>query len=1114
MSLAVIACSSCQWSWIVEAIDSHQTTECSRCGTQFNTNSRRHLYQTDDPEQAAEIRGAILAQRADQDDDYETVPHFADLSDLATQGVIDDAALLDALGVELPDQDDNAPQSSSENTARPLVEGPDVDVDIVEQPLLAASDADQPDFDNQFTLEPYPATLPADASIHRDVGPQRSNWLPKVLNALQPTAARLVEELAAEYAPQAQDGYNISLFVREVLMDQVAAVPDDSPARVHAEVQAYFEAVTQYALQFAREDYLKDRVEIGDDLVSEVKDVLTSVGTGRGPWNADLDAFRYGPVVLHQQAVRPPTHVFILDGEEWTDAATDTIERALEAFHALAQGIDVQLYASPTTARTIQRAADRAQSRDEPTPAWATDLTRTGDTFRLEPATDQRNDATRQADAWGLLIDGAHKDGHRDLLQNLHAEDARTVQDLKHDAALDYRNSTIDGYLGELEDNELIAVDRSTTASNEIRLTPLGAIARALVADDGSVHHPRQSRLDAEAYENPPASHKCSVAPQTDKRGSVEAHLAATGNPDDDGGWVQWLGDAGGDRRLQPPVLQERILAGRRVRGVNLVEDSILDWTNDGQAPDGDGRVTYLSAFNDDVVAVTQWGGSAATLARLATALLSDPALSKILAPSNMGVQFEQLFNGADRFEKDLENVLQRGAQVGWLSEEELDHIDKWRDRVRAVRSEVLSKLADLDDLDQELRSQWFRDVQGLLTSAISLYRAAGLHVNINLRVPNGRELARDEDRLQDFTQFLRHTVTKQAGFEGENGWHSIFRMLMEDRPEKLRARLPYEVKAGEESAELTASWILQGRGIEGLQEKIKTALAAEGDRVRDQVQDGGEDAAVLDIPVVCASTEAYTRRLIQRYAEQKGFAGADVDQLTRVLSAFMTDDDQSRGPVPMDVADVMMSLESKDGRRDRLDPESLAVGLSNLPVEKLLPELPPSATRMLQALLAAESSLTRQELIELTSENSVGRHLEKLLATDLVEHAGPSEFIGVVVPWWSPNTDLQEPREEVHTSAVDGGPVLDLAVVLFEVLQAEAGDVMAAHDWQLLSHPIDIEEIAAAFPDWEWFIRYVDRLAGREAKEDEIKRVIIGHSPKDRNSTQMSLPSDAGDCS
>lgn len=141
-----------------------------------------------------------------------------------------------------------------------------------------------------------------------------------------------------------------------------------------------------------------------------------------------------------------------------------------------------------------------------------------------------------------------------------------------------------------------------------MRLTPLGDAARSLVADDGSIRHHRQSQLSEGSYANPPSSRKCSVTPQPDTRGAVEEWLADTGDPSEDG-WVQWLGNAAArDRRLEPPEMHDRILSGRRVEGVNLVEDSILDWTDDDQAPNGDGRVAYASVFNDDVLISTQWG--------------------------------------------------------------------------------------------------------------------------------------------------------------------------------------------------------------------------------------------------------------------------------------------------------------------------------------------------------------------------------------------------------------------------------------------------------------------------------------------------------------------------
>jgi len=565
--------------------------------------------------------------------------------------------------------------------------------------------------------------------------------------------------------------------------------------------------------------------------------------------------------------------------------------------------------------------------------------------------------------------------------------------------------------------------------------------------------------------------------------------LARTGDPTDHGRWVQWLGDSSLDRRLQPNAFHDRQMANRRQKGVSLVDERIQNWRDH---EDGDGRIVYLSAFDDDVLVMTQWGGSAATLARLASAVLSPLAWNGILrkssktesssAGSRLGDQFEQLFDGeaTDRFENALEDVLRLGEQIGWLSDDEMAHVDDWRDRIGDVIAELLSKLARLDELDAGLQSDFYSKLHGLLTSATALYASAGLDLTFNIRMPNARELARDDDRFQDFLDFVRFTVTKHAAYRDENGLHSIFRALIEDRSDKLKARLPKEVQEGKETAELNASWILNGRGVTDLQDDIEAAIEAEGARVRDRIQEGTEDAPVLDIPVMEAGTPGHLRRLVREIAGRKGFDGADVDALVDVLRAYLGGEDGM--PVPRDVVDVFSALEQQADRRDRLVPQSLAVGLAELPSKRLLPGLAPSATRMLQVLLGKGESMTAAELKEATSTRSYERHRKALLATDLVEQAGPNEYIAYVEPWWA--TDLEEPREDGHESVFEDVAAKSLfgwreaiATMFYDIEEIYASTPRDGS--KLLAAPMSLEDVREVFKEWSWVVDFTCRLLG-----------------------------------
>ena len=109
--------------------------------------------------------------------------------------------------------------------------------------------------------------------------------------------------------------------------------------------------------------------------------------------------------------------------------------------------------------------------------------------------------------------------------------------------------------------------------------------------------------------------------------------MAATGSPANGDSYVQWLN--GPSEIIDAWGMHQRYAASRRNRGVNLIEDQLAKFD--------DGRISYLSCFDDDLLVMSQWGGPLPTLGRIAGALLSDKALSKILTPSALGSEFEAI---------------------------------------------------------------------------------------------------------------------------------------------------------------------------------------------------------------------------------------------------------------------------------------------------------------------------------------------------------------------------------------------------------------------------------------------------------------------------------------
>jgi hypothetical protein len=245
---------------------------------------------------------------------------------------------------------------------------------------------------------------------------------------------------------------------------------------------------------------------------------------------------------------------------------------------------------------------------------------------------------------------------------------------------------------------------------------------------------------------------------------SAEEWLADTGEASEDG-YTPWLDGPNG--RLDAWETHERLLAGRRVEGVTLVDAPI-------EAFD-DGKVTYKSCFNDHAQVVGQWGGPLPTLVRIASALFHDDNWSKLLTPSAIGGEFEELYDGA--LDDAIENVLQFGAQVGWFGEEQRDY-HGLRDRLCEVRRLLLSKLPEATAGSSDKWERLCRMAHGLLASATHLYRAAGIDVTIHIRVPDTKKLKAGDQRYGAFLDLFKHTVPKNAAY----GVHSVYRMLFEKR--------------------------------------------------------------------------------------------------------------------------------------------------------------------------------------------------------------------------------------------------------------------------------------------------------------------------------------------
>ena len=773
------------------------------------------------------------------------------------------------------------------------------------------------------------------------VSPRLTEWIPELLTKLRPQSQRTVRRHATTDNPFRASSAILSTTLPE--WNTTADTWSDDTA----EAVTYTRAIATLAFAYADEDP-DSRSTYHRRRYADLTDTVESVGTGRGPVNGDLGALAKGPVALHRELDdHPQTLTLVLDGETWTDL-TDrrTGVRALAAIAVLADGFDVRVVASPALQRELTRRY----------PAWSEiHLGLTGDRDRSHR--DRRRTPSQPAPtddthpAWTALDGLATTPGKRRLLGNLDTDRERSYRDLEQDHAIDIETGTVSRYVLDLEDRDLITVDRRGQ-HNTVQLSELGetAVTQCLDAKYELIH-PNQRRLDARLTDTPHDS-TSTVSPRRESQTGatptgIDEWIAATGDPDGDADYVQWL--TGPEESLGTESIHRRFTVPAHETGITLVDDQ--------PAPLDDGRVTYLSHHADTALVVSQWGGPLVTLGRLAAALLSDKALSKILTPSRVGPEFTAIHDGVT--DRSPGRTLRRGHQVGWFSDDETTYT-AWRQRVERVRDTQLARLATLADSDDTAaRSELFEALHGLVASATHLYHAAGIDLTATIRLPDTDAVARNPTRLENLCEFLSKTVPKQSVY----GIHSGYRLLFEERPAKLCRRLPYDVEPDAE-LDLTMSWVLTGPTITALQDDIAAALRAELTTVREAINNGTEQAPTLTIPVRDGTTYPAIRRVLEEVAMTYDiqWTPRERQRLVRLCLRSFGPSDTTQRACPYD---VVASLQRALNESQTLTPAAVERAAATLPPERFRPDLAPTATKLYATLLRADQPLGRTELID-----------------------------------------------------------------------------------------------------------------------------------------------------
>lgn len=916
-----------------------------------------------------------------------------------------------------------------------------------------------PESDSQVTLN-TPSVC--------DIGPRFTDWLPEVHEALLPVILRTARELALQYDPRVLRDCRPRLFAYECLHRKhgVGTAPDQETS-----AHAFNDALAKVAVSY----YDVDPADLSDrkrGIYDYARDEILQIGVRDLPGApTGLDALRETIIPLLNAGGSTPSIVLSLDDAAWMGVDDKrTAERALSALSALGEVVDVQLIVSPSLDTYFERVH----------PDWYDEhLTESGDGNHHLPPSDTSEDAL--SSAWDVVGGFTPSGGRLRLLAALNPNAEREVRDLKADAEIDLSGGAIDRYVRELADEHDLATIDDRPRYNRISLTETGSAAQTLIGPEYGVVHPAQTRLDerltgtphdstsvvcrATAEDSPPqpasgggsgggsasllsaSSSGSSPRSLLSTAPSAEAWLKDTGEASD-AGYTQWLD--GPDGRLDAWEMHERLLAGRRAEGITLVDEPINQFD--------DGEVSYISCFEDEVQAAVQWGGSLQTLVRITSALLSEKMWSKVIPPSATGDDFEEMYDGD--LDTEIQDVLRLGAQIGWFSEDEHDYYNL-RDRYGQIRRQLLSKLSEVSEGDSAEWSDLCRDAHGLLASTTHLYRAIGVDVTIHIRVPDTQKLRAGESRYNEFLNFFKHTVPKNAAY----GVHSVYRLLIEDREDKLRHRLGVEMD-DDPVADLTASWVVSGPTASTFRDDIKRAIASKASDVRDQIREGDEQGVSLEIPVVEGNGYAALRRVVERHADRKGFddvIGRTFRQIVRLSTATLGT--QPGRCSPYALAEALLKIAQARSPTDSLTTRDVAAGLAQLPAERLLPSLPPTMQKALKTLVVADDPIGRSEIIDRAeiSEASYDRNIDELAAVGLVESVGGGghkKWCAWLLPWWSPLADVESPR-----TAEDRDDAMNPPSRWDDILYRIALDLNLDYTHDLFATPVVIDDVFDALP-------------------------------------------------
>lgn len=544
------------------------------------------------------------------------------------------------------------------------------------------------------------------------------------------------------------------------------------------------------------------------------------------------------------------------------------------------------------------------------------------------------------------------------ILELLADRDAETLAYHALDAELTVARETMRTHVKRLADLDLV----STFGPTQDRRVELTAAGRQFVDEEIAV----QRRLTEGVGET--------RKPSADSRVSTRMHEG--GKKGTSAAGTQWL-----DRSTHAAV------AGAATQGgITLLDHPVERWD---QADRG-WTEPHLSVNGDRDEAVVGVEVHNPLQLKVSTALaLFDPAARNRLWTDERLLPLEEHLDDARTALRDIRTL-------GWVGEDvhsAADYRDELGEAAQELR-DLTRKLGtdDYEDRDQ-LRSTILQLANGLCGVASQLADLCDIALIYNYRVPEWRRNY-DEKRRADLAETIAMVVELESNYSG----HTTYRHLSERRLGKREQAFDVTVDAEDPTGDLTPSIVITGPGVDDFASDLQEAI--DDAPVHEDAPEFG-----VDVPIRTALDHADWYEVLDRVAETKNLTARS--EAVRTARALVGS--------PLDVADAVTRGLSREAEARDLRSDELRRALATLPTDRVLPDQPPTAGKIVRTLLDADQPLPKSVLAEAAdvSERSIANNEDVLVELGLVEHSDAGYALRLSRDYTDPETWLTPASEE-----------------------------------------------------------------------------------------------------